>query len=358
MSFSYGRDRTDELRDSFEGRGSSDDFGPPRMPSGFRRTPSPVVRRSEDTNPFARPQSPQAAYPPPPPPQHHAAADTYEMQPRTPLPTDLNTFQGFLSEIEEIKHEIAQVSHNLDAIDGLHNSALGSLNEQQSSQIARELERVQSITRKQNAEIKDRLQKLQTATAQSPSEANMRQTHLDAVRKRFTETIRRYQEIETVYNQKYRQRVERQIRIVKPEATPEEVNDIIDSDRSNQLFSQSLLQAGRQGQARAVLSEVQTRHDDIKRIEKTLLELHQLFQDMEMLVERQGEVMVQIDQHAEQTAQDLHRGTTFVDRAIQSARATRHKKWCCLVIVIILCVVIAILVWWFGFNHKGVGDNP
>jgi hypothetical protein len=29
--------------------------------------------------------------------------------------------------------------------------------------------------------------------------------------------------------------------------------------------------AGRQGQAKAVLSEVQTRHDDIKHIEKTII---------------------------------------------------------------------------------------
>lgn len=31
------------------------------------------------------------------------------------------------------------------------------------------------------------------------------------------------------------------------------------------------MSAGRQGQARAVLSEVQSRHDDIKHIEKTII---------------------------------------------------------------------------------------
>lgn len=31
------------------------------------------------------------------------------------------------------------------------------------------------------------------------------------------------------------------------------------------------MSAGRQGQAKAVLSEVQTRHDDIKHIEKTII---------------------------------------------------------------------------------------
>lgn len=77
---------------------------------------------------------------------------------------------------------------------------------------------------------------------------------------------------------------------MKPDATQEEVDRFIDSDDSSQVFAQSvsdickqnqrylhvliylqLMQASRTGQARAVLSEVQTRHDDIKHIEKTIL---------------------------------------------------------------------------------------
>ncbi|KAI8340274.1 t-SNARE [Chlamydoabsidia padenii] len=117
------------------------------------------------------------------------------------------------------------------------------------------------------------------------------------------------------------------------------------------------MQASRRGQATAVLSEVQNRHDDIKKIEKTIVELHQLFMDMQMLVEQQGETINQIEEHAETTAAHLEEGNKFVSKAISSARATRHKKWCCFVICIILAVVIAILVWWFGFNHVGVGNN-
>lgn len=75
---------------------------------------------------------------------------------------------------------------------------------------------------------------------------------------------------------------------VKPDATQDEVDRFIDSDDSPQVFAQSvklypqlvlnttdrwiqLMHATRTNQARAVLSEVQTRHDDIKRIEKTIM---------------------------------------------------------------------------------------
>lgn len=83
------------------------------------------------------------------------------------------------------------------------------------------------------------------------------------------------------------------------------------------------MQSNRSGQARAVLSEVQSRHDDIKKIEKTILELHQLFVDMQMMVEQQAETLNQIEHHAETTMVDLEAGNKDIDRAIVSAKSTR-----------------------------------
>jgi syntaxin 1B/2/3 len=71
------------------------------------------------------------------------------------------------------------------------------------------------------------------------------------------------------------------------------------------------------------MSEVQTRHDDIKKIEKTIVELHQLFMDMQMMVEQQKEVVEQIEQNADTTANDLEQGTKLVTRAVKTAKATR-----------------------------------
>lgn len=83
------------------------------------------------------------------------------------------------------------------------------------------------------------------------------------------------------------------------------------------------MQNSRSGQAKAVLSEVQTRHDDIKRIQKTIMELAQLFEDMQMMVEDQGKVMDQIEQHAETTHADIEQGVTHISKAIVLARSTR-----------------------------------
>ncbi|KAI8334953.1 t-SNARE, partial [Chlamydoabsidia padenii] len=255
--------------------------------------------------------------------------------------------------IEKLKEQVHMINENIDEIERIHNSALVSLNEQQWMQMSADLERYKTETQRQNLDVKNRLKAIESSNHRfNKSDAQIRRTQSANIKKRFLDTIQRYQDIERSYQQKYRQRVERQIRIVKPDATEQEIDQIIDSDESQQVFSQSLMQASRRGQARAVLSEVQNRHDDIKKIEKTIIELHQLFMDMQMLVEQQGETINQIDEHAETTAIQMEEGNKFVSRAIKSARATRHKKWCCFVICIILAVVIAILVWWFGFGHR------
>lgn len=45
---------------------------------------------------------------------------------------------------------------------------------------------------------------------------------------------------------------------------------------------------------------------------------------MSMLVERQGEMLTDIEQNAEYSAGHVQQGNTLVDRAIKQAKATRH----------------------------------
>ncbi|KAI8647828.1 t-SNARE [Parasitella parasitica] len=247
------------------------------------------------------------------------------------------------------------LNENIDAIEGLHTAALISSNERQWAQLASQLENMKKDTQSRNLNIKARLTELEHANnKQSPtSNGQIRDTQFAALKKRFMDTIQRYQDIERAYQQKYRQRVERQIRIVKPNATQDEVDDILDNaDDDAQIFTQSLMQATRRGHAKAVQSEVQNRHDDIKNIEKTIVELHQLFMDMSLLVEHQQETVNTVEQNADTAAVQLEEGTHLVKKAIKIAKATRAKKWCCFLLAIGICVMIGILVWWFGFNHK------
>ncbi|CAO3672300.1 unnamed protein product [Rhizopus stolonifer] len=332
--YTISRDRLADLRDASD---STDAFGPTRAPG----------RQTQFANNDDRQES------------------SYEMETRNTNQVapaalaDISTMDGYLSEIDEISTSIKAVNQNIDLINELHDSSLVSINEKQWKQTSKQLSQFVNETSTMNTHIKNRIKALEANNAAHTknSDLNIRKAQVARVKKEFLNCIQRYRDVEANFNQKYRQRVERQIRIVKQDVTEEELDAIIESDQQNQIFAQSLMQNSRSGQAKAVLSEVQTRHDDIKRIQKTIMELAQLFEDMQMMVEDQGKTLDQVEEHAINTSGDIEQGVNHISKAIVLARSTRAKKWCCFFITIILAVVIAILVWWFAFDHPGVGDK-
>ena len=64
-----------------------------------------------------------------------------------------------------------------------------------------------------------------------------------------------------------------------------------------------------------------------------MMELAQLFQDLEALVVQQEPAVTQIEQKGEEVTENVGKGNVELDGAIVKARAARRKKWICLGIV-------------------------
>lgn len=88
----------------------------------------------------------------------------------------------------------------------------------------------------------------------------------------------------------------------------------------------------RRGEARSALSAVQARHKEIQRIEQTIQELAELFQNMEQLVIEQEPMVEQIDQRGHEIQTDVAKAHTELETAVESAKSARRKKWWCLLI--------------------------
>lgn len=89
----------------------------------------------------------------------------------------------------------------------------------------------------------------------------------------------------------------------------------------------------RRGEAHSALSAVQARHKEIQRIEQTIMELAELFQNMEELVVQQEPMVEQIDNRGVQIQEDVTKAHNELEIAVDSARSRRRKKWWCLLIV-------------------------
>ena len=110
------------------------------------------------------------------------------------------------------------------------------------------------------------------------------------------------------------------------------------------MTDDQLLNSNRYGAARGAYREVQERHAEIQKIEKTLTELAQMFNEMAMLVEQQDEAVAQIETQAQGVDHDIKEGyvcpcetalmnsLSQTNRAVESARKARRKKWICFLV--------------------------
>jgi t-SNARE complex subunit (syntaxin) len=83
-------------------------------------------------------------------------------------------------------------------------------------------------------------------------------------------------------------------------------------------------------EAKKALDDIQNKHMEVMKIEKSILELQQLFMDMAVLVAAQGEVIDQIAVHVESAVNDTDAGATELKKAVEIQKKTR-KKMCIIV---------------------------
>lgn len=238
----------------------------------------------------------------------------------------------FFEEVDEIKKSILQYDQNIDSIESLHKRSLNEISEEQEAYTREQIESLVDETSSLSQSLKDRIKSLQSRSARDST----KKTQAENLKRQFMNSIQRFQTVEATFRQRYRERAERQYRIVRPEATDAEVRAAIDDAQGEQIFSQALMTSNRRGQAQTALSEVQNRHKEIQKIEQTMSELAQLFHDMELLVAEQEAPVQHIDQQTEGVQTDIEQGLGHTNKAVVKARAARKKKWWCLLIVLII----------------------
>lgn len=93
------------------------------------------------------------------------------------------------------------------------------------------------------------------------------------------------------------------------------------------------MQSDRRGQAQSALRAVEGRHKEIQKIEEQMVELAQLFQDLNEIVVQQEPLVENIEQKGEEVRDNVVKANEEISTAIVSARSRNRKKWYCLALV-------------------------
>jgi syntaxin 1B/2/3 len=286
---------------------------------------------------------------------------SHELQPLSPHPDDpsakpLST-HAFLARVTDVNNQLAGLTVAVSHISSLHASILHSPNP--SPQSHSELDGALTTTHSHISQIRNELKALHhdlaltTAWARSaahaheqdPSAAPIKTSHLARLRSEFKTKLAAFQDAEARYRQSHRDQLARQYRIVSPEATDAEIDEYASGAAPDaNVFATAVMQGSRQNQAQSALEAVRQRHADLELIERTMMELANIMNDIDTMVAQQDEVVMHVEEVAESVEQDLEGGTKELAQAEGWATKLRKHKWICLGISITILLAIVLII--------------
>ncbi|XP_044734576.1 syntaxin-1A isoform X4 [Chrysoperla carnea] len=246
----------------------------------------------------------------------------------------------FFAEVEEIREMIDKIQANVEEVKKKHSAILSA--PQSDEKTKQELEDLMADIKKTANKVRAKLkaieQNIETEeqTNKSSADLRIRKTQHSTLSRKFVEVMTEYNRTQTDYRERCKGRIQRQLEITGRTTTNEELEEMLEQGNPA-VFTQGIIMETQQ--AKQTLADIEARHADIIKLENSIRELHDMFMDMAMLVENQGEMIDRIEYHVSQTTNYVEEGRTQLTKAEGYQTKARKKK-----ILIIICIIIAIAI--------------
>lgn len=266
----------------------------------------------------------------------------------TAMDTDLGLF---LQEAEKVKQEMASLREILAKLHQaneeskfLHKSdALKSLRNRINADIVAVLKKARAI--RSQLEDMDRANAANKRLSGQKEGTPIYRTRIavtSGLRKKLKELMMDFQGLRQRMMAEYKETVGRRYFTVTGETPGDDVIEKIISEGGDQQFLERAIQEHGRGKVLETVVEIQDRHESAKEIEKSLLELHQVFLDMAVMVEAHGDQMDDIEHHVMNAAHYVKDGSKQLQSAKEYQRGSR--KWMCIGLILLLIIILIIVV--------------
>lgn len=259
--------------------------------------------------------------------------------------------QQFFARVEEIKVDMTDIKAKQKDLQQQHERSKTIV---RSKEMQRHREEMQATINEVNAtahKVKAKIEALDKANEQAlkkkgcgeGSASERTRTSITAgLKKKLKEQMGEFTNLRARIQDEYREVVERRVFTVTGQKVPEEeIEKLIESGEAENIFQKAMLEQGR-GRVLETLAEIQERHRAVKDLEQSLMELHQIFLDMAVLVEAQGEMLDNIEKQVARSVEYVQSGT----EALQTAKMYQKKKrkWMCCALILLLIIAVIIVV--------------
>lgn len=231
--------------------------------------------------------------------------------------------EHFFKTVEDVKGLIDSITSQTEEVERKQGVVLSTQNKDK--KISSELEKLNSDIKKDSSLVQAKLKSMQSDI---PTDDNCQSVSvLQRIYKNqhshltrcFVEVMRRYYQAQTDFRDKCKAQIQRQLEIVDKVTTDEELDEMLNCDSLTIFISDMKCDSRLSSQA---LNEIESRHFDILSLESSIREMHEVFTDMALLVEIQGELMNNIEKNVTSAAGYVDNSKVETDKAVEYKKSS------------------------------------
>ncbi|KAB1272146.1 Syntaxin-3 [Camelus dromedarius] len=221
----------------------------------------------------------------------------------------------FFSEIEETRLNIDKISEHVEEAKKLYSIILSAPIPEPKTKD--DLEQLTTEIKKRANNVRNKLKSMERHIEEdevrSSADLRIRKSQHSVLSRKFVEVMTKYNEAQVDFRERSKGRIQRQLEITGKKTTDEELEEMLESGNPA-IFTSGIIDSQISKQA---LSEIEGRHKDIVRLESSIKELHDMFMDIAMLVENQGEMIDNIELNVMHTVDHVEKARDETKRALK-----------------------------------------
>jgi len=244
----------------------------------------------------------------------------------------------FYREIEAIKSAINKIDMSADKLDELYKSP-GK--EQEIQQLIVNTDGKTQAIRKRLKRIAEENKAYIDENPNSVANGRIRVSTHQNVAKSFMKAMEHFEQVQEKQKKVVQKGIAKDLKSLNPNVADRDIMAAVENDNYGHLLDQAQL-SGAHAETQTRLNEIRSRNQDIQELEKNIIELHQMFVDMSLLVENQGELLNSIEYNIGKTKEAAKDAEIELIQARKNQKAARKKMVC--LIIIAICIVCAIVI--------------
>ena len=257
------------------------------------------------------------------------------------------TMDDFQSQISEAQSAIKYIELKNDQLIQLKSQVEKATGKEQESEVSSNINKIISEVQAKQSSMKGIIDSLEQMMKEKQNEDNpetrIKQNLFGSMTKKYQNVCIKFQNLESdIKNIMQTKNIRAAEIVLGKELSDNEKAEVINDPKYVEQIYGDKLKGGAHVTLQNAVADLEERHKDIKNLEKSILQVHNLIIDLSKLVQLQGEMIDNIDANIQKAVNYVHKGEKNLIKAKENMKKARKKK--CIILIIAIVILLIVLV--------------